>query len=116
MSPWPESGTDRATGMLARLQQLITGALLLAAGVWLVFFWKTSVALALFGVVLLVLGYSGFLAVEFVLLRFVNRSDPAPQPSWRELAKAWLGETLVAPRVFCWRQPFRSRAFPDELA
>ena len=102
--------------MLARLQQLITGALLLAAGVWLVFFWKTSVALALFGVVLLVLGYSGFLAVEFVLLRFVNRSDPAPQPSWRELARAWLGETLVAPRVFCWRQPFRSRAFPDELA
>lgn len=102
--------------MLARLQQLITVSLLVAAGAWLLFFWDTSALLAVSGGLLLLLGYSGFLAVEFFLLRFVNRDDPAPQPSWGQLAQAWLGETLVAPRVFCWRQPFCSRAFPDEPA
>ncbi len=72
--------------------------------------------LALAGFILVVLGYSGFLAIEFVALRFVNRGDPVPQPSWKELAKAWFGETLTAPLVFCWRQPFRSQAIPDQLA
>ena len=116
MSPWPEPATKLAPGMLARLQQLITVSLLATAGAWLLFFWNTSALLAVSGGLLLVLGYSGFLAIEFFLLRFVNRRDPAPQPSWGQLARAWLGETLVAPRVFCWRQPFRSQAFPDELA
>jgi pimeloyl-ACP methyl ester carboxylesterase len=102
--------------MLARLQQLITLALLTAASAWLLFFWSTSVWLAVSGGLLLLLGYSGFLALEFFLLRFVNQRDPAPRPSWRQLALAWLGETLVAPRVFCWRQPFRSQAYPDDAA
>jgi pimeloyl-ACP methyl ester carboxylesterase len=101
--------------MLARLQQLITISALAAAIAWLVFFWKSSVLLALAGSVLLVLGYSGVLAMEFVALRIVNRDDPAPRPSWKELAGAWLAETLTAPGVFCWRQPFRSRAVPDQL-
>jgi len=102
--------------MLARLQQLITFSLLAAALAWLLFFWSLSVPLALAGVVVLILGYSGFLAIEFVALWFVNRNDPAPRPSWRELAGAWLGETLTAPLVFCWRQPFRSDTFPDETS
>ncbi len=101
--------------MLARLQQIITLSLLAVASVWLIYFWPSSPILAVGGYVLVILGYSGFLAVEFVALRFVNRADPAPQPSWSELASAWWGETLVAPRVFCWRQPFRSHAFPDQL-
>ena len=102
--------------MLARTQQLITCSLLAAAVLWLAFFWASSPLLALAGVLILILGYSGFLAIEFVLLRFVNRGDPTPQPSGRALIGAWLGETLVGPQVFCWRQPFRSRVFPDELS
>jgi triacylglycerol esterase/lipase EstA (alpha/beta hydrolase family) len=102
--------------MLARLQRLITGTLLAGAVAWLVFFWKSSVTLALAGFAALILGYSGFLAIEFFALRFVNRGDPVPQPSWTELAKAWFGETLAAPQVFCWRQPFRSSMFPDQLS
>ncbi|MES2685925.1 MAG: alpha/beta fold hydrolase [Pseudomonadota bacterium] len=102
--------------MLARLQRLITCTLLAGAVAWLVFFWKSSVTLALAGFAALILGYSGFLAIEFFALRFVNRGDPVPQPSWTELAKAWFGETLVAPQVFCWRQPFRSSMFPDQLS
>lgn len=102
--------------MLARLQQLITVSLLAAAVGWLAFFWNDSVLLAMAGFAVLVLGYSGFLALEFVALRFINRADPVPRPAWQELAGAWLGETLVAPRVFCWRQPFRSLAVPDQLS
>ena len=102
--------------MLARLQQFITLSLLAAAGAWLFLFWERSAWLAMAGFFALLLGYSGFLALEFGILRIVNRADPAPTPSWSELASAWLGETVVAPQVFCWRQPFRSQAVPDQLA
>ncbi len=101
--------------MLARIQQFITISLLLAACAWLAYFWTASPFLAVGGFVVLALGYSGFLALEFVALRFINRSDPAPQPSWQELLAAWIGETITAPQVFCWRQPFRSHAFADQL-
>lgn len=101
--------------MLARLQQLITLVLVTAAIAWLLFFWEASFVIALAGFAMLILGYSGFLALEFVALRFVNRNDPAPQPTWGQLAKAWMGETMVAPRIFCWRQPFRSKVMPDHL-
>jgi pimeloyl-ACP methyl ester carboxylesterase len=116
MSHLPEPAAGMVPGALARLQQLITVSLLTTAGAWLCLFWKTSVLLAVSGGLLLVMGYSAFLAVEFFLARSVNRRDPAPQPSWGQLARAWWGETLLAPRVFCWRQPFRSHAFSDESA
>lgn len=102
--------------MLARLQQFITLTLLGLALAWLAVFWDRSVPLALAGFAGVILGYSGFLALEFLALRWANRLDPTPKPSWKELATAWLGETLVAPRVFCWRQPFRSEAIADQLS
>lgn len=102
--------------MLARIQQFITLSLLAVAGGWLVFFWPISVALAFAGFALLILGYSGFLAIEFIAQRMASHDDPAPRPVWTELAAAWLGETLTAPRVFCWRQPFFSQAYPDQVS
>ncbi|MDP1742132.1 triacylglycerol lipase [Polaromonas sp.] len=102
--------------MLARLQRFITLTLLAAALTWLLVFWDRSALLALAGFAAVLFGYSGFLALEFLALRWANRQDPTPQPSWKELAAAWLGETRVAPRVFCWRQPFRSNAIPDQLS
>ncbi|MCJ0761702.1 esterase/lipase family protein [Variovorax terrae] len=101
--------------MLARLQQAITLSLLAAAVVWLWAWWPHSPALAWAGFAAMVLGYSAFLAIEFIALRFISRVDPAPRPGWGALFRAWLGETLVAPRVFCWRQPFRANAIPDGL-
>ena len=65
---------------------------------------------------LIVFGYTGFLALEFLILRYVNRPDPAPQPSWTELFRAWVGEAWTAPQVFCWRQPFRAKAIADNLS
>jgi predicted alpha/beta hydrolase family esterase len=100
---------------LARLQQAITLGLSAAALAWLAGHWHASPFVAVFGFAVIVLGYSMFLALEFVALRFVGRDDPAPRATWSELARAWWGETLSAPRVFLWRQPFRWRAVADSL-
>ena len=102
--------------MLARLQKLITFTLLAAATGWLFGFWQNSPVLAVSGFCVIMFSYIAFLALEFVFLRFVNRADPAPQATTGELFSAWVGESLVAPQVFCWRQPFRSKAIPDNLA
>ena len=99
--------------MLAWIQRLITASLVAAAAAWLIYFGKTSPALALIGFVAIVFGYAGVLAVEFVLLRFVNRGDPAPQATVFELLCAWFGECRVAPQVFVWRQPFRAQTVAD---
>jgi predicted alpha/beta hydrolase family esterase len=100
---------------LARLQQVTTVSLLSAALAWLAWYWRDGPLLALAGFATIALGHSLFLAVEFVALRFVGRGDSVPQPTWPELVRAWLGESLMAPRVFYWRQPFRWRIVPDEL-
>jgi pimeloyl-ACP methyl ester carboxylesterase len=102
--------------MLAQLQRLITLSLVAAALGWLLCFRGDSPVLAVAGFLIIALGYTAFLALEFILLRQVNKQDPAPQPTWKELLRAWLGETLTAPRVFCWRQPFRMNVVPDRLA
>ena len=101
--------------MLASLQRFLTLALLAAALGWLLYFGRSSPVLAMAGFLGLLLGYSAFFAVEFMLLRQVNKTDPAPQASCGELLRAWWGETLTSPRVFCWRQPFRSQAIADQL-
>lgn len=102
--------------MLAQLQKLITLSLLAAAFGWLLYFRSSAPVLAVAGFLSMTLGYTGFLAIEFILLRIVNQDDPAPQSTWQELLSAWIGETWTAPQVFCWRQPFRANAIPDHLA
>ena len=102
--------------MLAFLQRLITFSLIALACSWWLYFRSSSPLLAVAGFLLIVFAYAGFLALEFIILRYVNRPDPAPKPSWTELLRAWVGETLTAPQVFCWRQPFRAKAIPDNLS
>ena len=102
--------------MLALLQRLITLCLLAAACGWAFYFYGRSPLLAAAGFLVITLGYTAFLAAEFVLLGFINKSDPVPVPRFRELLRAWAGESLAAPQVFCWRQPFRAHAVPDNLA
>lgn len=101
--------------MLALLQRLISLSLLLAAVSWLLCFFPAAPVLAMVGFFAIAFGHSVFLAFEFMLLRRVNRGDPVPQPSKRELLKAWLGETLTTPKIFYWWQPFRANAVPDQL-
>ncbi|HET7794206.1 MAG TPA: alpha/beta fold hydrolase [Rhizobacter sp.] len=100
--------------MLARFQQFITLSLLLAAALWAAWFLQRgSPVWALAGAALIVFGYAIFLAAEFVMLRFVHGSDPAPRASLGQLLRAWWAEVHTAPRVFCWQQPFRSMLEPD---
>ena len=100
--------------MLARLQRATTLLLLVAALGWAA--WSVAagrpelawvVALAIVG------GYSGILAVEFLLLWNSYPDSASHRPSRAQLISSWLNECAVAPRVFLWRQPFRSRRHAD---
>jgi triacylglycerol lipase len=101
---------------MARLQQSLTlGALALAllwAWLWL---GAGQTAWALGGVAVIVLGYAAVLGLEFIFLALAHGRDPAPRASAAQLLRAWWGEVRSAPAVFCWRQPFHSRRWPDLL-
>ena len=102
--------------MLARLQQFITVGLVAMAALWAAVFIRAgALAWAAGGVLLILFGYALFLAFEFGLMHRINRHDAAPRATLRQVIVAWWGEVLTAPRVFCWRQPFRSNAVPDFL-
>ncbi|HSC64303.1 MAG TPA: alpha/beta fold hydrolase [Caldimonas sp.] len=102
--------------MLARLQQLIA-ALLLAVAL------AAAAIGALRGpawlgpafVALVLIGYAGVLAIEFVWLRASYAAGDDVRPTAAQLAHAWLLEVVAAPQVFLWRQPFRWRSEPDHL-
>ncbi|WP_076998509.1 alpha/beta fold hydrolase [Variovorax sp. KK3] len=101
--------------MVARLQQCIVLAWVLAATAWVAIWWTSAPVIAMAGVVLMTFAHAAVLAVEFIAARQVSASDPIPRASALQCARAWLAESLIAPRVFCWEQPFRSRAVPDHL-
>lgn len=98
-----------------RMQQVITASVLVAAIIWLVHFWPTSPGLAIWGGLMCLFGYSSVLAVEFMAMVLVNRSDPAPRANRQALVRAWWAEAVTAGIVFCWRQPFQANAVPDQL-
>lgn len=102
--------------MLARLQQFITVALIGLAVAWAAaFFVAGRPGWAITGALLILFGHALFLGIEFVMLACTRGNDPAPRASVGQLVRAWWGEVITAPRVFCWRQPFRSRSEPDHL-
>ncbi|HQQ70493.1 MAG TPA: permease [Alicycliphilus sp.] len=98
------------------MQRALTlGALILAALWAMVLSRAGHGAWAWMGAAWIVGGYILVLALEFALLRSAHGNDPTPRASPAQLFKAWLGEVCAAPLVFCWRQPFRSRRWPDLL-
>lgn len=101
--------------MLARLQQRITLGLLACAAAWLLLCWRFSPLLAVAGGVALLGGHALFLGLEMLAMHRLNRNDPAPRARPAQVWGAWLQETLAAPRVFCWRQPFFPDAVPDHV-
>jgi pimeloyl-ACP methyl ester carboxylesterase len=102
--------------MLARLQQFTTLGGLFAALLWGWASWTAGHhGWAVAGAAFIVGGYALVLALEFALLRLAHGSDPTPRATPSQLLRAWWGEVCAAPRVFCWRQPFRSQRWPDHL-
>ena len=101
---------------LARLQQATTATLVLVAAGWAVQAWHAGRPLAaLVGAVAIIGGYALVLALEFALMASVHGADPVPRATLAQLARAWWDEVRATPRVFGWRQPFRSRLWPDHL-
>jgi len=102
--------------MIARLQRWLVLAWLAIALFWLGVWAGRSPAVAVTGLCVLVFGHACFLAFEFLASYRVGAGDQAPRPGPLQCVGAWLAECLVAPRVFCWLQPFRWREIPDQLA
>jgi len=102
--------------MLARLQQALTLGALIVATLWAWLCLQAGHAgWAAAGASAILLGYAAVLALEMLMLRWAHDDDPAPRASAAALFRAWLGEVVSAPIVFCWRQPFRSQRWPDLL-
>jgi len=101
--------------MLALLQRLIALGLLgvTIGAIWLAIQFDALPFLVIPGMV--VGGYAATLAIEFWLLRRSYVDSDLERPSVKQLAHAWAAEAIGAPRVFLWRQPFRSNAEPDHL-
>ncbi len=102
--------------MLARIQQLIAATLLVAT--LAAFTIGAAFENPLLGagfVALVLVGYAAVLALEFAWLRSSYAAGDSARPRLRQLVHAWVDEVTGAPRVFLWRQPFRSRSEPDHL-
>jgi len=100
---------------LAQMQQAITLSLVTGGLFWLVWQWRQSPVLAFAGFAAIVFSYAAFLAAEFFLLRWTNTGEPREVPTLGQLFRAWCGEAVHAPLVFCWRQPFWWNEVPDLL-
>jgi hypothetical protein len=102
--------------MLARLEQLVVLVWLTALALAVGLPWHAGQPLrALWAGGLVLCSHALWLLLTFSLMRWRNLGDPAPRASWAQLTSAWWGEVKAAPRVFGWRQPFRSNALPDFL-
>ena len=100
--------------MLARLQQLITLGLVAAWIGWVgVNLAQGRPWQAAAGAVLILTGHALVLALETLVMAWFNRRDALPAATPAQMLTAWWGEACSAPRIFCWQQPFRSRAWPD---
>ncbi|MFC7407521.1 esterase/lipase family protein [Hydrogenophaga atypica] len=97
---------------LARLQR--TGMLAAwALALLCLWWWRERPLLALAVVLALMSVHAWVLALEFVLMAWQNRCDPAPRAGWRAVLGAWWVESHIAVWVFAWFQPFAWRRWPD---
>lgn len=101
--------------MLARMQQVMVAATVLAALAWLA--WCREAGLgpgaAAAGVVVALVPQGPLLALEFGLLAAFGRDPATPRAGTITLARAWFGEVLASWRVFNWHQPFFAGCEPD---
>lgn len=101
--------------MIARLQRwLVLGSLVIAV-LWVSAWWMRSPPIAIAGLCVLFLGHAAFLAFEFIASYRVGANDSIQRATVMQYVGAWLAECCVAPRVFCWQQPFRWGSIPDRL-
>lgn len=105
-----------ATSRLAWLLRTVGALQALAIVGFVCWRWAASPVQAMLGGAALACIAPLVLAIEFILLRQVARTDATPVATVVEMARAWAGEVAYLLRVFYWRLPFRWRAEPDFLA
>jgi pimeloyl-ACP methyl ester carboxylesterase len=100
--------------MIARFQQTIVFLLIAALAGWI---WHVLPDYSRVYIVFLAVTsvYIIFIAIEFIAIYYLNRHDNEPKATLSALITAWWRETTTAPKVFLWRQPFRTFAQPDNL-
>jgi pimeloyl-ACP methyl ester carboxylesterase len=100
--------------MIARIQQTVVFFFLAGMAAW---HWHVGPDYSRFFLaILFIVGiYTAFLAIEFIAIHVINRRDSQPRATILALAAAWWRETTTAPKVFLWRQPFRTQAIPDYI-
>lgn len=106
------------TTVPASLLRFSLFGLIALAGAWVWLLWSPGkIALALGGLGLFVFAPALILAAELVLVwSFGHDTAPGVSPArLSQLVAAWRSEGSQALRVFCWRMPFRSGLFPDDV-
>ncbi|RZL90196.1 MAG: alpha/beta fold hydrolase [Variovorax sp.] len=101
--------------MIARLQQCLVLGCLAVAVAWIIGWLASSPLIAAVGLLVVSFGHAVFLALEFMASYRINAHDTVARAGVAQCIRAWLAESWIAPHVFCWLQPFRSRAVPDHL-
>lgn len=105
-----------ATSRLARLLRGILamqGLVIIGFVAWR---WPSAPVQAAVGAVAIAAIAPIVLAIEFMLLALVARSDQrVPPAAAPQLLRAWLGEARSLLQVFYWRLPFLWRSPPDDL-
>lgn len=99
--------------MLARLLRFAIFSSVIVTGAWLGLMWRSSPLLALTGVFGVVFLFALILAFQFLVMRQINRGDPVPHASMKNLFRALWAETLLVFQIFFWRQPFFWNSIPD---
>jgi triacylglycerol lipase len=99
----------------ALIQRLLTIGIPLLCWTVAWWFWPVTQNLALGWLMAPALITIALLAIQFVALSAVNRTDPTPRANLLEQLHAWWGEALACILVFHWWQPFRRTAIADNL-
>lgn len=102
------------SSQVANVQRALTVGWVLWVVGWTVW-WRADPVVVWGGVGLLLVQHGLLLAFQFGLSARVSRATGQAVPSGWALAVAWWRESVIAVKVFGWRQPWRWRAWPDTL-
>lgn len=99
---------------VARLQAGVTVTWLVLVLAW-VLVQRDQPVIAALGALALSFSHAWVLALEFLAQRWVSRHDLVPRAGAAQVLRAWASEVWIAPRLFCWLQPFAHRRFADQV-
>lgn len=101
--------------MMARILRAVTLLLLLISVAWVYFWWKASALIAISGALALLLGFVPLLGIQFWVTSRVNRRDPSPDATPKQLVMAWFAEVKLTVQVFVMQQAFQENRIADHL-